>query len=73
MVTVVIQMLYCRVTLGSVGVGKVHPLKSLSVIQQNRTEMMTQTGLRRPPEKRGGGLHDSVGQANGGNGMYVGM
>jgi len=45
------KMLYCRVTLGSVGVGK--------------------TGLRRPPEKRGGGLHDSVGQANGGNGMYV--
>ena len=45
-------MLYCRVTLGSVGTGK--------------------SGIRRPPEKRGGGLHDSVGQVHGGNGMYVG-
>jgi hypothetical protein len=45
------KMLYCRVTLGSVGTGK--------------------SGMRRPPEKRGGGLHDSVGQVHGGNGMYV--
>lgn len=45
------KMLYCRVTLGSVGTGK--------------------SGIRRPPEKRGGGLHDSVGQVHGGNGMYV--
>jgi len=45
------KMLYCRVTLGSVGQG--------------------QAGLRRPPEKRGGGIHDSVGQVGGGNGMYV--
>jgi len=45
------KMLYCRVTLGSVGVG--------------------QSGLRRPPEKTGGVLHDSVGRVNGGNGMYV--
>lgn len=36
------RMLYCRVTLGSVGAG--------------------QSGIRRPPEKRGGGIHDSVGQ-----------
>ncbi|ELR12819.1 uncharacterized protein ACA1_093650, partial [Acanthamoeba castellanii str. Neff] len=44
------EMLYCHVTLGSVGTGK--------------------SGIRRLPEKRGGGLHDSVGQVHGGNGMY---
>ena len=47
-------MFLCRIALGSVGIGR----QGTSIIDMSNPDTL---GLRRPPEKKHGVLHDSVG------------